>query len=225
MIEMGRTKGRSVVSVSIDYAGEAVFCRFLGYLYIQELNDHQLDVLRKSPLGEDEDAKLYASLKVMRDFIDQADDARKELAVEYASVFLGAGKYDGRIAAPYESVFTSPHGIVMQEARDEVVACYRAQGFAVNEENHIPEDHLAFELEFVSLLLERMAEADKSGESGKTAALRQQICQFIQKHILNWLPTLEKRVDECSSLVFYPAAVRLTDAYLSSLVKAMHVET
>lgn len=43
-------------------------------------------------------------------------DPLTELAVDYARVFLGAGVAGKDAAYPYESVYTSPQGLVMQQA-------------------------------------------------------------------------------------------------------------
>ena len=51
-----------------------------------------------------------------------------DLAVDYARVFLGAGEANGKAAYPYESVYTSPEGLVRQEARARVRAIYAAGG-------------------------------------------------------------------------------------------------
>ena len=45
---------------------------------------------------------------------------RQELAVDFAGSILAAGSYEERRATPYESVFTSETGLLMQEARDDV---------------------------------------------------------------------------------------------------------
>ena len=114
-------------------------------------------------------------------------DARQDLAVDYARVFLAAGVYEGETAVPYESVYTSPEGILMQDSRDEVVRAYRRWGLAIPRDLNVPEDHLAFELEFMGRLSERIAaglgaeghRSQKASSAGKrsSAACPTRICR------------------------------------------------
>ncbi len=49
---------------------------------------------------------------------------RQALACDYAHTFLAAGNYETFAATPFESVFTSQLGLMMQEARDDVYKMY-----------------------------------------------------------------------------------------------------
>ena len=44
--------------------------------------------------------------------------------------FIGSGALDARAAYPFESVYTSEKGLLMQAARDEVLAILRAEQLA-----------------------------------------------------------------------------------------------
>lgn len=82
------------------------------------------------------------------------DHQRAELAADHASALLGMSADP---VSPYESVHTSDKHLMMQEARDQVVAAYRAQGFAVSGEQRTPEDHISLELSFMAELCEQLA--------------------------------------------------------------------
>ena len=53
------------------------------------------------------------------------EDSVTELAVDYVRAFIGHGIDAYSAAYPFESVYTSPKRLMMQEARDEVLAVYR----------------------------------------------------------------------------------------------------
>ena len=115
----------------------------------------------------------------------------------------------------------------MQDARDEVRAVYIANGVDVDHGLHLPEDHLAFELEFLAIMSDRVAEMlapDASGSEGALAggellkALESNLVTqrtFVGDHLLNWLPKLEEKVVELSAQGFYPAMMHLTQAYVA----------
>ena len=62
-------------------------------------------------------------------YLSQADGTvLTELAVDYVRAFIGSGNDGFSAAYPYESVYTSPKRLMMQDARDEVLVLYRAFG-------------------------------------------------------------------------------------------------
>ena len=59
-------------------------------------------------------------------YLSQADGTvLTELAVDYVRAFIGSGNDGFSAAYPYESVYTSPKRLMMQDARDEVRAVPR----------------------------------------------------------------------------------------------------
>ena len=133
------------------YRDLAALYRFYSSAFLYELTPEQIELLAEANLGADvtegDESEEAQGYRWMRHYLaHRGADARRDLAVDYARVFLGAGVYDGDTAVPYESVYLSKEGILMQESRDEVVACYRAAGFAVRGEMNVTEDHAGFEL-------------------------------------------------------------------------------
>ena len=67
------------------------------------------------------DPLIAEGFEDIRRYLRKCDTGtRQELAVDYAHTFLAAGNYESFAATPYESVFTSETGLLMQDARDEV---------------------------------------------------------------------------------------------------------
>lgn len=189
-----------------DYA---TMFRFYGNALLYELTEEQIGILAESDFSiqseRPEEARGY---EWMRGYLARRGvDARRDLAVDYARIFLAAGIFEGDTAVPYESVYLSEAKILMQEPRDEVVAVYRSCGFAVRDDLNVPEDHAGFELEFVALLCDRIADLKTAGEDayGDLTVLR----DFANAHLLSWLPLLQDRVDEYAEHRFYPALMRI----------------
>ena len=77
-------------------------------------------------------------------YLSQADGTvLTELAVDYVRAFIGSGNDGFSAAYPYESVYTSPKRLMMQDARDEVLVLYRAFGLDKQESWKEGEDHIA----------------------------------------------------------------------------------
>ena len=54
------------------------------------------------------------------------ENSLTDLAVDYVRTFIGHGVDAFSAAYPFESVYTSEKRLLMQEARDEVLAIYRS---------------------------------------------------------------------------------------------------
>lgn len=186
--------------------------RFYGNVLLVEMSEAQLEILAESDLSYPDDsgrtAEGYAWLR--RYLARRGANARQDLAVDYARVFLGAGVDEKDSAVPYESVHRSETGLLMQEQRDQVYAAYLKYGFKVREELHVPEDHLGFELEFLGLMCERASGAQGQERAEMLADMR----AFMQEHVLSWLPQLANRVDGCARHKFYPAMMRIIEGYV-----------
>lgn len=200
------------------FAQSAAFYRFLGSVFVRELTEEQIEALTGISLEcEDDGSDLARGLKGVRTYLNRrGGNARQDLAVDYARVFLAAGVYEGDTAVPYESVYTSPEKILMQDSRDEVVRIYCENGLAVDPDLNVPEDHLGFELEFMAHLCERIAE--EASDDRAVAKLLKTQKQFVREHLLNWVPELRDRVREIAELRFYPAIMDLTVGYLKENV-------
>lgn len=208
------------MSITTDYCAvapaRADMYLFLARIFRIEVDQSYFDQLSKldfTPEAETDDytrgcARLQAFLA------DPGIDPRTDLAVDYARIFLGAGIADGAAAYPYESVYTSPEHLIMQEARDQVLALYRAKGLAIEESATDPEDHLAFELEFMAYMVrESIAAAESENSDALRASLEEQAA-FLSGHLLNWVPALCKDVAKYADTDFYPAIAQMTTGFL-----------
>lgn len=113
-------------------------------------------------------------------------DPLTELAVDYARVFLGAGVAGKDAAYPYESVYTSPQGLVMQQAWEDVCRIYHAHGLKKPDHCDVHEDHVALELDFMAKL---SSDALNAAEREDDAALLKTLAEslsFAREHLLSW---------------------------------------
>lgn len=190
--------------------------RFLGNAYVRELTEEQISALAEADLScPDDGSALSEGFMRLRSYLNRRGcSARKDLAVDYARIFLAAGVYEGDTAVPYESVFTSEEGILMQDARDDTVRAYRTYGMAVDPELNVPEDHLGFQLEFVSMMCGKVSALLREGQGSEAKAVMGDLADFVRFHLLNWVPALQERVAHYAEFAFYPAIVQITIACL-----------
>jgi TorA maturation chaperone TorD len=190
---------------------------FLSRVYRQEVTAAFLVDLAAQAASEAEDEMESEGYRLLRDFVAgmaraDVEKVRIDLATEYASLFLNMGH---RPVAPYESVYTSPERLLMQKARDDVLALYRQEGLDRIDEFHEPEDHLAVELEFMAYLCQKAMAAMEAGDrAGAAAALRQQK-EFLQKHLLVWVPAFCRDVQQAAETGFYRGLALITAEHLA----------
>ncbi|WP_211289797.1 Chaperone protein TorD [Sporomusa silvacetica DSM 10669] len=204
--------------------------QFLGCLYKIEVDQTLLNQMEgmcfPDECGEDELAEGYRMLeKYLRRL---GSDPLTDLAVDYARIFLGAGIAGEAAAYPFESVYTSPKRLIMQEARDQVVAAYRAKGLDKAETLEFPEDHIALELEFMAYLCHETQQALVRKDWPAVSVCLKEQMDFLTQHLLNWVPVFCADVEKYAETEFYKAVAKVTKGYLRldrTVLEAMLDET
>lgn len=139
---------------------------------------------------------------------------RTELAVDFFHTFIGNTQDVRLVAFPYESVYTSPERLLMQDARDEVLASYRAARVVLVDEACEPEDHLSFELEFAQLLGERALRALEAGDEREGVRILGARRAFVEDHLAKWVPSFVDDVVRIARTDFYRASALLLQGLL-----------
>lgn len=191
--------------------------RFLGRIYKVEADQTLLDQMESmvypDECGDDELDKGYRMLEEY--FGSLGSDPLTDLAVDYAKVFLGAGIATDEAAYPYESVYTSPERLIMQDARDQVLAVYQSKGLNKAETLEIPEDHIALEFEFMAYLCYKTQRALVSQDWATVSKCLKEQQDFLAQHLLNWVPAFCADVAKFADTEFYKAASKVTNGYLN----------
>ena len=194
----------------------ASFYGFLSRLYEKEVDTDLLDQmcamkLRKSTGNPDVDS----ANELLHAYLSQRwERTEEDLRIDYARTFFGNGMNGNDAAYPFESVHTSPEHIMMQDARDEVLALYRSEGFEKSEDFKDNEDHIAVELAFEKILVEKALAAVKAED---LPAMAKSFCvqyNFLCDHLLNWVPLLAGGIEHFSKTDFYRAVGRMTMGFL-----------
>lgn len=202
--------------VSVN-ANRAQFYRVLGSLFFTELTQEQINHLAGvdfSQMSGGDETIERGWTDVARYLAKRNTGTREELAVDYAHTFLAAGNYETYAATPYESVFTSEAGLLMQEARDEVYKMYCDEHIQPDEALHVPEDHITFEFEFMATLLERMNGDMAIGNLEAALYRAQTAAKFHREHQLNWVDDLCDAIMDCAKTRFYRGVSKVTRGFI-----------
>ncbi len=196
---------------------ESVY-RLLASLYFKEVTVEQIQFLHDVDLeGIGElDPLMAEGVRHIKHAVHRVNEGtREDLAVDYAHTFLAAGSTkDENRACPYESVFTSRDGLIMQEARDDVYRYMLGEHVEPDESLHIPEDHLAFVFEFMATLCRRYNEVAAKGEGDEALRLFRLQREFFEAHISNWIDLLCDAIEGCCRTSFYRGISQMTRGYV-----------
>lgn len=159
----------------------------------------------------DEGHRLFATA-----LSDIWDNTPTELAADYMRTFFGHG-YSGHSAAyPFESVYAEEHRLLMNSARDEVLALYRAAGIDKKDSWKEGEDHIALELEFMQILAERTVRAFEADDEDRAVELLRTQKSFLDDHLGAWAPLLADGMRNYSKTDFYRGLSYLLEGFVET---------
>lgn len=142
------------------------------------------------------------------------ENSKTELAADYMRTFFGHG-YSGHAAAyPFESVYASEKRLLMQGARDEILALYRAAGLDKQESWKEGEDHIALELEYMQVLIDRTVTALREDRGEDAYNLVKCQYNFMEDHLGAWAPLLTEQMRDFTKTAFYEGLSYMTDGFL-----------
>ena len=189
----------------------------LARLYRREVDQALLEELKTVHFPFDTGNGLVDSgYRMMVTYLSKTwENTLTELAADYLRTFLGHG-IDGHSAAyPYESVYTSERRLLMQDARTEVLALFRANGLEKDSSFKDAEDHIALELEFMQLMALRCAEALRSNDADEALALVRAQAAFLDDHLMAWVPLFTTEMLKFAKTDLYRGLSRVTEGFLT----------
>ncbi len=150
-------------------------------------------------------------LKRVINGIDTASEEQlEELLWEYTKLFVGPYRLP---CPPWESVYTSPKRLMMQEAADQVMAIYREAGLVVNTDDVLP-DHIGVELNFLAVLFQKThMETDQKDHYVDMTG------RFLAEHLSRWIPEFTRDMENAAETSFYKAVAKTTRNIIEFIVR------
>lgn len=190
----------------------------LSRLYRVEIDQPFLDELRSMRFPANTgNADVDEGYRRLAKYLSNVwENSVTDLAVDYVRAFIGHGVDAFSAAYPFESVYTSEKRLLMQDARDEVLAIYRSAGLEKQESWKEGEDHVALELEFIQILCNRTVDALKKGDEDEAYALLVTQKNFLEDHLLAWAPMMTADLKKFAQTDLYQGLAYLTDGFLET---------
>jgi DMSO reductase family type II enzyme chaperone len=191
----------------------AALFRLLAQAFTYPAEGHRSAIERQlSGIGSipPRDAKSKRAFERLRRAWRQAEDA--ELQEEYARLFLARG-----LVSLHETAYGDGRRIAGRAAElADIGGFYTAFGLRMAEADPDLPDHLCSELEFYSLLLVKLAYADRGGWSPKREITRRAAAKFLEEHLGRWTGALTKEIRTHSAASPYRELADLLDALIAA---------
>ena len=189
----------------------------LSRCYETEIDAAFAETFSQGAALSSDDAALADGFAALQADLAACDEGKLEqLAVVFDRAFFGMGPRTAQKAFPYESVYTSDGGLMMQDAYSEVLNVYRGAGFAKNPGFKEPEDHLAVELAFMARLGERAADELRANDADAAEASLAAQRLFLHDHLLNWIERFAADMRKAAESGFYFDLAVFTERFLNA---------
>ena len=173
----------------------------LSDLYLSPPKHALLEGWKRELDGERHDA--IVPLKAAVDDALKLDGAAQiGLETEFARLFVGPASLP---CPPWESVYTSPGRLMMQEAYEAVRSLYADAGLALKGEE-VQADHIGVELHFLALLYDRYA--NSTGDEQE--AVLEFADELLDAHLNVWVGPFTTDVENSAHLPFYKTVAQIT---------------
>lgn len=198
-------------------AGRAAFYRSLAEFYYEPLTQARIDQLAEQDFESFAvgDELIDAGFNDMRRALRKRHTGtRSILATEWTGIFGGAESYKGRYCIPEASLFLDDEGSMYGWPREDARRIYGQQRLQLQNDAGLPESHLSFELEFLAVMSEEAAACLRAGRTDEALDKLAVSRDFIEKHVLTWVPELMDLASNMFRTRFYRGVMRVTLGYL-----------
>lgn len=155
----------------------------------------------KIALAEDTSIFLQDLKEAVNEIDTKSEEELEALLWEYTRLFVGPYRLP---SPPWESVYTSPKRLMMQDAADKVQKIYNEAGLTINTADIMP-DHIGAELNFLAVMLQKAnAEAEKKDYYSKMAE------KFLDEHLMKWISNFTRDMENAADTLFYKTLARVT---------------
>ncbi len=132
-----------------------------------------------------------------------------DLEAEYIEKFE-VGNHQTPPCSLHEGVIRG--NVTRVEAFTDLLRCYDYFGVKLSQSHRRYPDYLGVQLEFMAFLGHKVTQLE--GDGGDSVPLRRAQRDFLERHLLSWVPLLKERIERNVSESFYKSLSRLLLCFL-----------
>lgn len=137
---------------------------------------------------------------------------------DYTRMFIGPE----RLPAPlWESAYLSKERLLFQEQTLQVRQAYLKYHFLPANFMKEADDHLGLELDFMYQLTMRARKAADEGDMERLQQIFADQKDFLENHLLQWVPELVLKIRESAHSAFYPGIAKILKGSLTLDLEAL----
>lgn len=181
--------------------------------YLREfVRRNMIDVF---PFKEDS-TEIQGGIKDIKGYLAQHDVVNidlhfQKLHWDFTRMFVGPFKLP---VPPWESSYVRKDNLLFQGTTMKVRKKYEKYGFMVSEYNIEADDHIGLELDFIFHLNEFCIQCAESNNLRDVKTLLKEQNQFINEHLLKFIPQFSKLVINKAETQFYSGLAKILHGYL-----------
>lgn len=171
------------------------------------------DVFDEVPYAQNQPAAIEGLAAMQKWAASYTEDSFDGVYDDCMRLLVGPGK---PLASPWESVYNeaSP-GLIFQQETLDVRSDYKALGLQVENIMHEPDDSIAYEMEFVSVLCGKAVEALEAGNVSLAMAAQEAKVRFLKRHLLRWGFEWCNKMTDNARTDFYRGVALLVRGFLT----------
>ena len=142
-------------------------------------------------------------------------DTKEDLLRDHLYLFTGVG---APLAQPYESPYVTDEGLLFDEhVTLPVRSLYASCGFHIPEVGRYPEDHIGFEIAFVSAGCTMLFGVASDATPGEKEGIRTAVTAMYADHLMAFAPEVIASLRAHASTAVYQALPDLTQGFLEGV--------
>lgn len=177
------------------------------------------DLLTEWPIGLDE-PETGAGLRLLHRTLNSKKISALLPAVyeDYLALFVGPGHVS---APPWESVYLSHDHLLFDEQTAQVREAYARFGLQIPRIDREPDDHIGFELLFLSHLAGTAANSLENSDTPEALCCLAAARNFLYTHPQKWVALFSQNLDKHACTDYYRGLGQLLLGSLSALGKLL----
>lgn len=207
----GELQIRAGMDTMITFVDWSRACNLLSSMYLCK-PDKEILAMWKVMLSDDVPECLSGLKTALDDIEIHSEQEIEDLLWEYTGLFIGPYNLP---CPPWESVYTSPKRLMMQDSYSEVQKLYSDSGLILSS-TEIMADHIGAELNFLGILCQKLRE-----EPAKKLCYANFAKSFLDKHLMRWIPQFVKDMEEAAESSFYKKLAQATGHLLCTMAESL----
>jgi TorA maturation chaperone TorD len=145
---------------------------------------HDEQVFMDYPPLCNENSDTVSGIELLQNWTrSYSDEVFDQTYRDYMVLLVGVGMPK---APPWESVYRTAGALLFQQETVDVRAWYRRFGKQIVNKGREPEDHIGYELEFVSFMTSKILLAYDAHDNEELTDLTRSRARFLGEHLLTW---------------------------------------